>query len=198
MTPEQAAIRKQMAYEGVSYLLERKTGFSSRSFSPLEHQMRGSTPWMGDTAIQLAEVDALKEASLRGDMDARRKLLTPIAIQEQGLTPEVLASVQQERARERKTQEEGDLTLLLDEPSSIKLGQQNAKLYCEPSDVDDNGQIGTKMKVYLLDKTTSTVIKDENLWQDLAIDETEKQWFSIEQVPHKNYRLLVAHVVPEA
>lgn len=194
MTVEEREARRKLADQRVAAAREG-VSFNWVNFSPLEHELRGSTPWTGEKAITLDEAAALKVASRNGDEDARRRLLTPLAIQEQGLTNPLVKLINKNRAAERENREVGVLWIF-NPRSYAKLNQSGYTVYCEPPAVQNTGEIKPEMRLFLLDNDKK-VISDSTVWNDVVIDDMEKPWYSISEVPNKEYRLLIAHVTPQ-
>lgn len=153
--------------------------------APIEHLFIGSTP--PPVKGKYIEVRGLLKKAQEGDGESLGILLTPMALQEETRR---LKDVRRERKWEKEEKGNTGMMTIFDIEWQIDLSlRQHMSLWIEPSPIDDEGRIRGEWKIWVLD-SKENIVEDPESIRDLSLREDNKQWFSLETVKGKPYKLL--------
>lgn len=152
--------------------------------APIEHFFIGSTP--PPIKGKYIDVIDLLEKIQKGDRESLRILLTPMSLQEETRR---LKKVREEREIVREEKGNRGIMTIFDIEWQLNLGENNMSLQIEPSPIDDKGRIKGVWRILILDNNNKTV-ENPTLIRGISLKKNKEQWFSLEVVKKKPYKLL--------
>lgn len=160
-------------------------GFDDNSLTLVEHYLIGSVPLVHGQAMKIRP---LLENVVQGDKDARRRILTPVAMWESA-TP--LAVVNQERwfASLAKITK-GVLPIFTDEHVALALNE-GIEPYVEIRLIDKAGLGPEEWRIWLVDRNNLIIPNpDKGAWEKIKLTPEAILLFNLEEPNKGGYRML--------
>lgn len=156
--------------------------------APIEHFFIGGTP-PPINGKYIDVIDLIKKAQ-EGNGESLRILLTPMSLQEEKSRLKEVGRKREDIKNEKSNR--GAMTIF-DIDWQMDLGKKHMFLWTEPSAIDKRGQIKEEWKIWILDTNRETV-KNTKLIRGLSLQKNIEQWFSLETVKGKPYKLLKLNI----